>query len=55
MHYSTESVFASSEYTTLKALYQHIADKNRNHDVFCIFLGQENGIVRIRAPHIAVL
>ena len=38
----------------LKALYQYISVKNRNHDVFCIFLGQENGNVHIRAPHIVV-
>ena len=47
-----EKEFAASK---VKALYQHIADKNRNRDVFCIFLGQENGNVRIRAPRIAVL
>jgi hypothetical protein len=39
----------------LKELYQYIADKNRNRDVFCIFLGQENGNVRIRTPRIVIL
>ena len=38
----------------LKALYQHIVDKNRSHDVL-YFLSQENGSVHIRAPRIVVL
>ena len=45
--------------SVLKALYQHIADKKIEtvmfSDVFCIFLGQENGNVRICAPCIVVL
>ena len=38
----------------LKALYQHIVDKNRSHDVL-YFLSQENGSVHIRALRIVVL
>ena len=33
----------------------HIADKNRNGDIFCIFLGQENGNIHIHTPRIVVL
>ena len=39
----------------LKALYQHIVETVTFSDGFCIFLGQENGNVRIRAPRIVVL
>ena len=38
-----------------KALYQHIVAKNRNRDVVCIFLGQENGNVCIRDPYITFI
>ena len=40
---------------SLKALYQHIAAKNRNIDVFCIFLAQKNGNVRTPAPYIMLV
>ena len=43
---------------SLKALYQHIVAKIEIvtfSNVFCIFLGQENGNVRIRDPYITFI